>query len=491
MTETLGPVPEQEKKPKRVQRSFPTLGEGERPAAVDNFVQILPGLYNAYIESVSDVNLDYFRSNRQALRTLNQTKRYFKIHNPELLQNVSDLDLIDNLLGVDSPSEAIEALNDESKLDQLRGHANAEIAKIFMFKEGRKAGKIADFGKAADRFIGSYLRHGILEPFANRIDIAEEVKSTNDVVDLMRLMLDPQNDKRVRFEAKRKLVLMQLAAQLDKSRREEEELNQKRTKKDAETESDPFVSFLEEHVWSQNYGKGASKDTVLLSRHSSDTYECTRVEEVDEEEAKRKLANHNPKRSGYYYRLTHLPQRIMDYNGEEIPVAFESRPEKDFLSSIGKLFRKGEQDPTTSIEDMKGWWFVVRNRQDAIRLKRKIEAAGRDSKDGLVKILKTEDSTQGAGFSAEHPGSSTLLEVVKLDLMVKGSRLETLIFTYDELLNYKYRDELAHEDFEIRRMVKNGVIEGLFPEEIYGINENELNRLLDYQKQARRNTTFF
>lgn len=485
-----------------VQKNFPTLAEGDgHPSSVGEFALTVPGLRNAHIRKgriFRAVDREYLRSTPEALPAFKRLASYFEQNDAELVQHVSDLDLICTLLKVSSPSEIVSVITDDRKKAELRGRINSKIATTFGLdgKESQKTAKIALYAQTADRFIDSYLRMGVLEPFSQRIDITEEVRGTDSVIDLLSIMFDPTYSERARFEAKRKLTLMQLAAELDMRDRRIEELSQNRAEREKRRtgeQGDPFVRFLDTHVWKTQGLRANPGQIIIVSKHKADDYSCIGTEEVTEDQltqVAKRITNNKPQKSGYYFRVTYLPQRTFELDGEEVPVSFSSRPKKDFLSSMAKLFRKGKYNPEAGIEDMTGWMFVVRNRNDAIDLKRHIEAAGRRN-GSLVFTETTEDTSNGGIYSAENAGSSSDLHQLKYDALIGGRRIEIIILDYKNYLDYYNKDGLAHEEFELTRLVESGAFEGLFPKSIYGIVTEKVGELIENQRKTRRNFNLY
>jgi len=486
-----------------VERSFPTLMEGDgRPSSVIEFSQTIPALHDAHVRKrriFRTIDRTYLRQHPEAKQAFRNLVDYFDGNDGDSVQYISDLDLVCVLLDVSNPSEIIPVITDEKKKDGLRKRANNKIAAAFGIegKEVQKAAKVTGFAEAADKYIDRYLRQGALEPISERIGITEEVRRTDNVIDLLAIMFDTSYSKRTRFEAKRKLTLMKLAAEMDKRNREVDMNEQTLAeRKRGNEQGDPFVRFLDAHVWTPERLKGDIGGVIVVSKHSlnPDTYECIGIEEVPAdqgEQVRRRIANHKPKNKGYYLRATALDQRSFNDAGENIPASFDSRPRKDFLASIGKLLRKGKYNPEAGIEDMTGWMFVVRTRGDAISLKRCIEEAGRKS-GSLVFTEGTEDTLGKQAYSANNEGSSTELGQLKYDILFEGKRMEIIILDYKNYLDYQHKDGIAHEEYELNRLVKSGVFEALFPQSVYTrVSAEDIARIIENQRKLRRYSDSF
>jgi hypothetical protein len=478
-----------------VEKIFPTLMEGNgRPSSVKEFSQTIPGLRDAYVRKrrvFRAIDRTYLRKHPEARQAFRNLVDYFEANGSESAQYISDLDHASVLLDVSSPSEIISVITDDKRKDELRKRANNKIATTFGIegKESTKAAKVAGFAQTADKYIDRFLRQGPLEPLSERIGITEEVRRTDDVIDLLAIVFDTSYSERTRFEAKRKLTLMQLAAEMDKRTREFDATNQALAeRKRGKEQGDPFVRFLDAHVWTPEKLKGDTGEVIVVSKHSLNTYECIGTEEVpveQEEEVRRRIANQKPARKGYYLRHTPFQQRSFDDGGENIPASFDSRPRKDFLAGVNKLLRKGKYNPEAAVEDMVGWMFVVRTREDAISLKRRMEGAGKKS-GSLALAEETEDTLGGQPYSAKNAGSSTELGQLKYDVLFEGNRMEIVILDYKNYLDYLYKDDVAHEEYELKRLVRSGALKALFPNSIYRVNESDITRIIENQRKLRR-----
>jgi hypothetical protein len=59
-----------------------------------------------------------------------------------------------------------------------------------------------------------------------------------------------------------------------------------------------------------------------------------------------------------------------------------------------------------------------------------------------------------------------------------GMRVELIIHTNQSYLNYRYQKEIAHEEYEVKRIFDSGVAEFLFPSDIYNLDMAQIRKAL-------------
>lgn len=399
----------------------------------------------------------------------------------------ADLALVTNLLGAQSLTQAKEALDSGGAETTEKHRINKRALSIYFpkkdvdsWKEAGRQKKIEQYSSIADAFINSYMRTGVWEPFSQITDLSEEVQSTKTIPGLFAIVFSDQYDPKVRFEAKRKLVLMSLAAALDV-----------RSNELAEQDRYPeFTKFLNDFIWHKEpEGTGATRAIDVLSRHSYDSFEVQGAPEElttteQREQARRRIAHQHPKKGGYVLRLSSFNQRHINHKGELIPVYQDSR-QKNLLSRMAKMIRKGEEDPSVAVQDTTGLLMVVRDQADAYKLLRHI-ASGGNSRSSLIKIEDLEDTLDGGEYSAKSSGSSPKVKQLKFIARQAGMSMEMIIHTYQTYLDYQYKDGVAHEEYQVKRMLESGAFGLLFPDNLYHIPNDELNRTIEHQRRVRR-----
>ena len=79
--------------------------------------------------------------------------------------------------------------------------------------------RVYEYARTADAVVNS-LKGKILKPYASFVDTTNEIEVANDPVTLLLIMFNDRYHKKARFEARRKLVLMNLAGSIDQRERE-------------------------------------------------------------------------------------------------------------------------------------------------------------------------------------------------------------------------------------------------------------------------------
>lgn len=409
-------------------------------------------------------------------------------------QFLGDLNTIGNLLGIDDFTDMRLALDNNTKTERLTGRVNKRALRIFkadydkMDAKQREA-RITSFAQIADAFVNTFLRTGVWEPLSEWTDLKDEVQSTHSITGLLGLAFN-HPDRRIRFEAKRKLVLMQLAATVDAR---SEELKEK-------DRSPRFIELLNEGFW---YGETASRapgskrkpikiiktgSVNIESHHDYATLasigDPKEYSDEEKELVKTRMEKHKSKPGGYYIRTSHFNQRYINYDGELIPVNQDSR-QKSLLARIGKMIRKEEEDPAIAVQDTTGLMLVVRNKRDAYKL---FDYFTRGGENGslTIKVGDVEDTLSGnEEYSAENEGSSPKTKQLKFITTIEGISIEVIIHTYTTYLDNVLQDEVAHDEFDLRRYAD--AFRQIFPPTIYDVDpKDHVPNMIGYQRKSRR-----
>ncbi|SHO53505.1 hypothetical protein [Desulfopila aestuarii] len=323
---------------------------------------------------------------------------------------------------------------------------------------------IKNYSRTADGVI-RYLKRAVLSPYSSYLDMDNKVDAIYDPVELLLIPFDDRYHKKARFEAKRKLILMQLAAAIEQRERETE----------IETKFADFLDFLNNYVWSADAKIGEQEPAFLVSRHSPEDFSCCdvavhtwdRVLEDTEKSFEPGL-----KRT--------LIKRLWFHSGNrKIPIYVIVR-KKEPVAKVLKLLRKGEENPDIAVADELGLMGVLDRIADVrIFQKHLVESAFRA---GSFLIQEdVSDTLEGRFHHNGNAGSSANTPMLKFFARMGGMRVEFIIHTNKSFLNYIYQRGVAHREYEVNRLFDSGVADLLFPKDIYfldlaSIKSNLLHR---------------
>lgn len=357
-----------------------------------------------------------------------------------------------NLLQVDNFDDIERLIRDPDARKQSSDQACRLLGRLFNVEgEVREMRtKLREFGATADAVI-EYLRRKILAPYASHIEISNEIGTTADPVELLLTLFDDRYHKKVRFEAKRKLVLMNLAGAIDQRERET----------GIETRFKTFIRFLDDYVWSPNLKIGEHRLAYLLSEHAPEDHRCLDVKPIDLEAAERLEL-------GPHQRLTFVKRRLFDVGNKQIPVYVSVR-KKEPAAKVIKLLRKNEKNPAVAVDDELGLMAVLDNRADVTRFVDHLSKAALRS-GVLMSLEDISDTLDGGRYAATSTGSSGETRMLKFFARLGDTRVEFIIHTNQTFLDYHYRHGISHDEYEVRRLFDSGVAEFLFPRDIYQLD---------------------
>lgn len=326
--------------------------------------------------------------------------------------------------------------------------------------------KIKEYAQTADAVI-NMMRSKLLAPYASYVETSNEIETTHDPVELLLRVFDERFHIKARFEAKRKLVLMNLAGSIDQRERET----------DIEKKFYTFLEFLNNNVWSPQRKIGELESVYLLSKHDPDDFRCLEIKVLDTE------AQKNMKELAEDEKLTLLKRRMFQDDGHDIP-AYVSVRKKDSAAKVLKLLRKNEKNPAVAVDDELGLMAVLDNISDVKRFVRHMTRSAIKS-GSLMTLEDISDTLTGGTYNSTNVGSSSGTQMLKFFARMGGMRVEFIIHTNHSYLNYRYQRDIAHDEYEVKRIFNSGVAEFLFPKEIYGLDMEQIRETL--LAQFRRN----
>ncbi len=361
-------------------------------------------------------------------------------------------DQIFKLLNVSSFPEIKKLIENEENRKAASRRAYGLLSRMFGIagSENECLVAIKNYSRTADGVI-RYLKRAVFSPYSSYLNMDNKVDAIDDPVELLLITFDDRYHKKARFEAKRKLVLMQLAAAIEQRERET----------GIEKKFASFLDFLNNHVWSTEAKIGEQEPAFLLSRHSPEDFSCREVsvhpwDWVPEE--KDKPLEYGQKKT--------LIKRLWFHSSNKKTPIYVIVRKKEPVAKVLKLLRKGEENPDIAVADELGLMGVLDNITDVrIFQKHLVESAFRAG--SFLTQEDVSDTLEGGLSYSGNIGSSANTPMLKFFARMGGMRVEFIIHTNKTFLNYIYQRGVAHREYEVNRLFKSGVAELLFPKEIY------------------------
>lgn len=357
-----------------------------------------------------------------------------------------------DLLGVRNFDEILTLIHDRRLRIKAAERAYLLIGNMFAIEGGQREviRQLHEYARTADDVINS-LRAKVLVPFSAHIETTNEIATTWDPVELLLALFDDRYHKKARFEAKRKLALMELAGSIDLRERET-----KITEKFLD-----FLNFLNAFVWSPDYRIGELDIRYLHSWHHSGDFSCSTVKVLSEEEASRVAPGAGEK-------MTLIKRRRFRDNGADIPIYVTIR-KKEPAAKVLKLLRKNENNPATAVDDELGLMAVLDSVNDVKRFVRHLTRSATEAQ-SFMTLEDISDTLTGGEYRSNATGSSRKTAMLKFFARTGGMRIEFILHTNRSYLNYIYQRDVAHDEYEVKRIFDTGVVAFLFPPDIYHLD---------------------
>lgn len=376
-----------------------------------------------------------------------------------------------DFLGISSFDEIQLLLKDRALRAETTLRCQGLLAKMFALNGvSHDIGRyLHDYARTADDVVNS-LRAKVLAPYRSHIETTNEIETTHNPVALLLIIFDQRFHRKARFEAKRKLVLMNLAGSIDQRERET----------DIETKFSDFLRFLNANVWSPSLKIGDLQIRYLHSRHDPEDFSCREVTVLSEEQAR--LVTLVPGE-----KLTLIKRRSFTSRDREIPIYVTIR-KKPPSAKVLKLLRKNEKNPATAVDDELGLMAVVNSVSDVkcfIRhLTRSTVQAG-----SFMTLEDISDTLTGGEYAGTSMGSSGKTPMLKFFARLGGMRVEFIIHTNRSYLNYIYQRDVAHDEYEVKRIFDTGVADFLFPADIYHLQMEAIRtaQINSFRRQIEHN----
>lgn len=364
-----------------------------------------------------------------------------------------------DLLDISTFDEVLHLIHNPTRRRAAADRAHNLLANMFGINNGADAvtRHLNEYARTADDVIHT-LRAKVLAPYSAHLEITNEIESTSDPVNLLLFLFDERFNDKARFEAKRKLALMGLAGSIDQRERET-----RITEKFSE-----FINFLNMFVWSPNLKIGELEIAYLYSEHAPENFRCTQVKVITPA-----VAEETAPRKGT--KLTLIKRRRFHDRGREIPIYVTIR-KKAPAAKVIKLLRKNEKNPATAVDDELGLMAVLNSVNDVKRFVRHLTRSA--AKAGSFMTLEDiSDTLTGGEYAGTATGSSPKTAMLKFFARIGGMRVEFIIHTNHSYLNYIYQREVAHDEYEVKRIFDTGVAEFLFPRDFYHLDLAQIRNL--------------
>ena len=313
---------------------------------------------------------------------------------------------------------------------------------------------LKEYAHTADDVVNS-LRSKVLSPYASHIEMTNEIETTTDPVDLLLIIFNERFHKKARFEAKRKLQLINLAGSIDHRGRETA----------VEKKFSLFLDFLNNYVWSPSLKIGDLEKSYLHSWHDEQDFKCTAVRIVSEEVADSLIPGAGEK-------LTLIKRRRFRDNGVETPIYVSVR-KKPPSAKVLKLLRKNQKNPAAAVDDELGLMAVLNSVGDVKKFMKHLTQSAVKA-ESFMTLEDITDTLTGGSYAGTATGSSKKTPMLKFFARLGGMRVEFIVHTNKSYLNYIYQRDVSHDEYEIKRIFDSGVAEFLFPKDIYHLNMDKI-----------------
>ncbi len=305
------------------------------------------------------------------------------------------------------------------------------------------------------------------------IKASAEVTKTNDVIEILKILFDPLSPRKKRFEARRKLILMDKAMRLNLQRTEN---SQKMVQ---------LLDFLKETLW-ENEDHPSLPPNKVVSYHSPAEYACEEV--FLTENGIDPGPTHSQDKETLLRRVTSLNWKTFrNGKGKSIPVHIEHRV-KTHVAQLLKMLRKDTANHL-AIDDQLGLRLVFQTKRQSRDFLEMLYHAAQKVGSTVITTEVSDTIENSDSFKVTNPGSSSRLEIIKLHCTINGITFELQLHTIKSYLDYLYRHESGVAEFSVQRLLQSGIPELLYPEDISGIDFTQLEQswIAEVRKQVEKN----
>lgn len=363
-----------------------------------------------------------------------------------------------DFLEVRSFAEIHALLHDCNKRRQINTRGYALLGRMFGIQGNEREiiSTINNLSRTADDVI-RYLKGKVLSKYASYIEMTNEIDSTSSPIDLLLILFNGRYHQKARFEAKRKLFLMNLAGSIEQRERETNIAHN----------FSEFLNFLNENVWSPGMLIGELDISCLYSRHDQESFACRQVEVLS-------LAESRHIKPAAGEKLTLIKRRLFQTDKGNIPIYVSIR-KKSPETKVLKLLRKGEENPAVAVDDELGLMAVLDSVAEVRAFQRHLTQSAIQA-GSFMTLEEVSDTLNGGIHDSSNIGSSPSTPMFKFFARMGGMRVEFIIHTNQSYLNYMYQRDISHDEYEIKRIFDSGVAELLFPKAIYHLDMAEVRQ---------------
>lgn len=300
------------------------------------------------------------------------------------------------------------------------------------------ASKFKEYSNAANAVVDTVASQLSYQGGAT-VEMVNEVRDYSNPTDLLLMALNGKWHPKAQFEARRKLLAINLAALID----------QRKRLVHIEDQFQNFQAWLNREFWNPKALLAESTGAYIISSHDPNTWACPSTSIIDEEEGAR--LELEP-----FQKKTHILQRsFTPIGGKTIP-AFASVREKPLHLAILKMLRKGEEDPALTVDDDTGFMVVVKDKKDARAFVNHLMVRGyaTDYPMRIEDVSYTIDGEKYYGKGASSPRLRMMKFFVRL---ANEMRVEVIMHTPETYAEHLYAIGMCHEEYEINRLFDSEV----------------------------------
>jgi hypothetical protein len=229
-------------------------------------------------------------------------------------------------------------------------------------------------------------------------------------------------------------------------------------------------------VWSKSLKIGEHDIVYLLSQHDPGDFRCTSLNILSPEQEQQVTSPEDGK-------LTLLKRRRFSVGSRDIPIYVSIR-KKPPEAKVLKLLRKNEKNPAVAVDDELGLMAVLDSVGDIKTFQHHLTRSAAKA-DSFMVLEDISDTLTGSGlYKATAVGSSPKTEMLKFFARLGGMRVEFIIHTNRSWLNYMFQKDVAHDEYEVKRIFDSGVMELLFPKDIFRLDHDRIRD--DMIRRCRR-----